>query len=167
MTQLNTQQLVTVTEYVLRRFQKLAEQADREAKAVEGGIGFVGTSTDAAVAGGTRSSVVERTAASRDLAAVRAWDHAKERLARALHDLDHAITALVPANEAEWQPAGSGHCQACKRWVAGSESDRIKSGMCDACRMWVKRTMERERVDRGDAITARRRFLAEPAEEAS
>lgn len=166
MTQLNTQQLVTVTEYVLRRFQKLADQADREAKAVEGGIGFVGTSTDAAVAGGTRSSVVERTAASRDLAAVRAWDHAKERLARALHDLDHAITALVPANEAEWQPAGSGHCQACKRWVAGSASDRLRSGMCDACRTWVRRHMADHHLERGDAINARRRMLAEPTEQA-
>jgi hypothetical protein len=165
MTQLNTNQLGIVTEYVLRRFTKLADQADREARAIESGIGFVGTSTDAAVAGGSPSSVVERTAASRELAAVRRWEQAKERLARALHDIDHALTALLPADEAEWQPAGSGHCGACKRWVAGSASDRLRSGMCDACRTWVRRHMADHQVERGDAIAARRRALTEPTEQ--
>jgi uncharacterized membrane protein YccC len=160
----NTEQLAVVAEYVLRRMQRLAEQADREARAVESSIGFVGTSTDAAVSGGTRSSVVERTAAGRDMATVRQWAQAKQRLARALGEIDRALTELLPADAAEWQPPGSGQCGACSRWVAGSASDRLRSGMCDACRTWVRRVQAEEHIERGDAISARRRMLADEAQ---
>jgi type IV secretory pathway TrbL component len=167
MTTYNTQQLTIVAEYVLRRLHRLAEQADREAKAVESSIGFVGTSTDAAVSGGTHSSVVERTAAGRDLATVRQWMQAKERLARALGEVDQALTLLLPANQAEWQPPGSGDCGACHRWVAGTATDRLRSGLCDACRTWVRRVQAEQHLERGDAITARRRMLSSEAEAAS
>ena len=158
-TDLNTSQLLLVTEYVIRRMRKLAAQADIEADHVTTSIGFVGTSTDAAVSGGSPSSVVERTAASKDLLAVRRWQKAKTQWARAVQEMDHALTNLVPADEAEWQPPGSGECQACSRWVSGSAADRIRSGLCDACRKWVRRTMERDRIERGEAMLQRRRAL--------
>jgi hypothetical protein len=159
MPDINTTQLLLVTDYVTRRMRRLAPQADIEADHTTSSIGFVGTSTDAAVSGGSPSSIVERTAASKELAAVRRWEQAKQRWARAVQEMDHAITALVPADEADWQPPGSGECQACSRWVSGSATDRIRSGLCDACRKWVRRTMERDQVERGEAMLQRRRSL--------
>lgn len=156
----DTHRLVVVTDHVARRLRRLAAQADMEAAAIESSIGFVGTGSDAPVSGGSPSSVVERTALGRELDAVQRWDRAKQRWARLLEELDHCLTALVPADEAEWQAPGSGSCLACQRWVSGSAEDRLRSGMCDACRTWVRRHMEREQAERGDAIAARRRALA-------
>lgn len=166
-TELNTQQLIVVANHVLRRLAREGEQADRQARFTASSIGFVRPSTDASVSGSRSSSVVERTAASRELAEVRRWQEAKQRLALALAAVDQAITQLVPADEAEWHQPGSGTCIACQRWVAGSETDRIRSGMCDACRKWVQRKMEREQLERGDAIAQRRSFLAQPVEESA
>lgn len=160
MTQLTTQQLAVIARHVLGRLAREGNQADLQAQEISSSVGFVRPSTDASVAGSRSSSVVERTAASRELAEVRRWEQSKQKLAWALAGIDQALTALVPAQEAEWHQPGSGTCLACSRWVTGSEQDRIRSGMCDACRTWVRRHMERHQVDRGDAIVARRRMLS-------
>lgn len=163
-TELNTRQLILVANHVLRRLAREGDQADRQAHFTATSVGFVRPSTDASVSGSRSSSVVERTAASRELADVRRWEEAKQRLAWALAAVDQAITNLVPADEAEWHQPGSGTCVACDRWVSGAEGDRIRSGMCDSCRSWVRREMDRTAGERGDAINARRRFLAEREE---
>jgi hypothetical protein len=157
MTNLNNQQLIIVAEYVIKRMGQLAHQADTEAEAITGSIGFVGTSTDSAVSGGSTSSIVERTAASKELGAVRQWEKAKLKLARALQEIDGALTALVPADAADWTPPGSGNCQACERWVSGSAGDRIRAGLCEACRVAVRRMMATDPSLERAAAVARRR----------
>jgi hypothetical protein len=163
----DTHRLLVATDHVARRLRRLAAQADMEAAAIESSIGFVGSGSDAPVSGGSPSSVVERTALGRELAAVQRWDRAKQRWARLLEELDHCLTALVPADEAEWQAPGSGSCLACQRWVSGSAEDRLRSGMCNACRQWVRRHMEAHHLERGDAIAARRRMLADDGQQSA
>lgn len=72
-------------------------------------------------------------------------DHLAAKAKEAHLELERAESAIVHAFRLFTQlagmtvaptaadPAGSGNCQRCGRWVSGSQSDRIRSGWCMAC----------------------------------
>jgi hypothetical protein len=140
------------------------DTATRYAQLAEAGIGYTRPNLNASVAGGDRTSVVERAAASHERATATAWWNALDRLTRALTELEHAMNALLPKTPTphDTPPVGAGHCGCCTRWVSGSTTDRLRSGLCDACRQAVRRITQNDpTIDRGAAIARRRRTLTE------
>lgn len=162
MDQRTTQQLTIVTRYVLRRLEREGSKADTHASLIARTSGYAGNSSfEAPVAGGDNSSVVERGLTDQELAHVRRWDEARRKLALALEAIDHALTGLLPPEQAPELPAGAGSCACCARWVSGSANDRLRSGLCDACRQSVQRMCHHDpTMDRGAAIARRRSQLA-------
>ncbi len=136
------------------------DTATRYAQLAEEGVGYTRPNLNASVAGGDRTSVVERAANSRERSTAAAWWTALDRLTRALTDLDHALAELLPTTPPEPLPLGAGYCGCCTRWVSGSTTDRLRAGLCDACRQAVRRmTATDTTLDRGAAIARRRRTL--------
>jgi hypothetical protein len=89
-----------------------------------------------------------------------------ERTQRAFRHLEAAAEALrhlsstldeIDRHSHVRREDPAGHCQACSRWVEGTEADRVRSGYCPACyRAWL-------RADRPD----RARFERERRQEAA
>lgn len=155
-----------IAQHARRTAHRLATDGDlatRHARDAEEAIGYSRPNLDGGnVAGGDRTSIVERAAANRDRTNAAAWWAALERLERTLTDLDTALAAILPATPPEPLPLGAGYCGCCSRWVSGSATDRLRAGLCDACRQAVRRLTDRDpTLDRGAAIARRRRALAD------
>lgn len=78
-----------------------------------------------------------------------------------LHSIVGTWTA-APASGEDTTPSRGSDCQVCTRWVANSESDRIRAGLCMACyRDWRRAIDGNPWIERALWAHQRRRSLLE------
>jgi hypothetical protein len=106
-----------------------------------------------------------------------ALEHLERQIATNLVDVLHLYrkiagyaTGDVPPPDAVQRPSRGGDCEACYRYVPGTESDRLRAGLCNTDRVQFERdraraSREGKRLERQEWLIGRRKELAARAVE--